>query len=61
MAKEKFPCAWCSEMTERKKGDSRKVYCSFCGHRADAPQAECDCRKCRMRHKDAEKPMERVA
>lgn len=39
-------CPWCEEAGETRKG-SGKVYCWSCGHRADVPRAECDCRKCR--------------
>lgn len=37
-------CSWCHEANEL---DGRKVYCWSCGHRADVPRVECDCRKCR--------------
>lgn len=26
--------------------DGHPIYCNFCGHRADVPRAECDCRSC---------------
>ena len=47
MARAFMTCSWCHESNERRKGDQRKVYCWSCGHRADVPRAECDCRKCR--------------
>lgn len=36
-------CSWCHEANEIGGG---AVYCRNCGHRADVPLAECDCRQC---------------
>jgi len=58
--KVKLTCAWCSEPYERRKNDTGKLYCEICGHRADAPKVECDCRKCRVVPKPT-RPLEKVA
>ncbi len=39
-------CSWCHEGNEKPRG-VLKVFCWSCGHRADVPRVQCDCRKCR--------------
>jgi len=39
-------CSWCHESNEH-RGDGLKTYCFSCGHRADVPRVDCDCRRCR--------------
>jgi hypothetical protein len=38
-------CSWCHEANELDR--VHKTFCFSCGHRADVPRIECDCRKCR--------------
>lgn len=40
-------CSWCHEPNDLRK-DHGKVFCWNCGHRADVPRVQCDCRKCRV-------------
>lgn len=47
MARFLVSCSWCHEANKVQCG--QKVYCWSCGHRADVPRVDCDCRKCRMR------------
>lgn len=47
MAKISVSCSWCHEPNELRP-DGGKVYCWSCGHRADVPRVDCDCRKCRI-------------
>jgi hypothetical protein len=61
MPKVEISCSWCHEPNEVRKGDSKKVYCTICGHRADVPRVQCDCRKCRVEHANAQREMEKVA
>lgn len=42
------PCPWCREENEVSL-INLKVYCWSCGHRADVPRVQCDCRKCRVK------------
>ena len=39
----KVSCSWCHELNEMKQGPT---LCVKCGHRADIPRLECDCRSC---------------
>ena len=39
----KVTCSWCHELDEMKQGPT---LCKKCGHRADLPRLECDCRRC---------------
>jgi hypothetical protein len=61
MAKVTVNCSWCHEPNEQKRGDTLKLFCWSCGHRADVPRVECDCRKCRLVPVKPEKYMEKVA
>ena len=36
-------CSWCHE---RNDCTERPTLCCKCGHRADLPRLECDCRRC---------------
>ena len=40
-------CPWCEVKNE--VHSTGKTFCMKCEHRADVPQTECDCRKCRRR------------
>lgn len=48
-------CPHCHEPNELRRdragasGSAGKVYCWSCGHRADVPRVDCDCRKCRVK------------
>ena len=46
--KKQISCSWCHESSDAQAG--RKLFCWSCGHRADVPRMECDCRKCRVQH-----------
>ena len=48
LRKVKQSCSWCHEANEL--NPEGKTYCWSCGHRADVPRVDCDCRKCR--HED---------
>jgi hypothetical protein len=48
MAKLILTCSWCNEANDKLK-QAIKVFCWSCGHRADVPRVECDCRQCRAR------------
>ena len=61
MAKITVTCPWCEEESEKKKGDTLKLFCWSCGHRADVPKVECDCRRCLVKHAGEGKPLEKVA
>jgi len=39
-------CSHCHELNTL-RSDGGKVFCWSCGHRADVPRVQCDCRKCR--------------
>ena len=39
-------CSWCHELNKLRH-DGGRVFCWSCGHRADVPRVQCDCRKCR--------------
>jgi len=40
----RISCTWCHDLNA--VDDAAVTYCASCGHRADAPQEQCDCRKC---------------
>jgi hypothetical protein len=58
MAKRFVTCSWCHEQNELHP--VHKTYC-ICGHRADVPRIECDCRLCRRRDKPQPAPEKRKA
>jgi len=59
MAKVSVTCSWCHEVNERHP--VLKTYCFNCGHRADVPQDQCDCRRCRRVEEAKRKPSARAA
>jgi hypothetical protein len=59
MAKYFLICSWCGEKAEAQAVG--KTYCELCGHRADVPQSNCDCRKCRRRAASPPAPQKRWA
>lgn len=40
-------CSWCH--TGVNSNPDRATFCPDCGHRADAPRMDCDCRVCQRR------------
>lgn len=42
-------CSWCHEPNDvETHTNGRKTFCWSCGHRADVPRVQCDCRVCRQ-------------
>ena len=48
----KVTCSWCHELNEMMPGPAS---CNKCGHRADVPRMECDCRRCLAVREEARK------